>query len=305
MQMDFVNEIKRLKEEKNALILAHYYERDEVQDIADIVGDSYFLSKKAMESDKDIIVFCGVKFMAESAKILSPNKKVLIPNVQAGCPMADMADVDKLKEMKAKHPNALVVCYINSNTDVKALCDVSVTSSSAMDIMRNIPNEEIIFLPDKNLGSYIAEHFPEKKFILWDGYCITHRKVRPESIEEVKKLKPNALVLVHPECEKEVRDMADFLGSTGEIINYATKSDNKDFIIVTESGVLHELKKRNPDKNFYVPGKTMTCLNMKATTLEDVYEALLHEKHEVIIDEDLRVKAYNSLNNMHILSQRR
>lgn len=303
--MNIVGEIKKLKEEKNALILAHYYQRDEIQEIADIVGDSYFLSKKAMESDKDIIVFCGVKFMAESAKILSPNKKILIPNVHAGCPMADMADAEALKELKAKHPNALVVCYINSNTDVKALCDVSVTSSSAMDIMKNIDNEEIIFLPDKNLGSYIAEHFPEKKFILWDGHCITHKKVNPILITQIKSLKTNALVLVHPECEKEVRDMADFLGSTGEIIDYATNSDNKDFIIVTESGILHELKKRNPNKNFYVPGKSMTCLNMKATTLEDVYNALLNEETEVIIDEDLRVKAYNSLNNMHILSKRR
>lgn len=303
--MDLVKEIKKLKEEKNALILAHYYQKDEIQDIADVVGDSYFLSKKAMESDKEIIVFCGVKFMAESAKILSPDKKVLIPNVQAGCTMADMANIDKLKELKAKHPNALVVCYINSNTDVKALCDVSVTSSSAMKIMKNIPNEEILFLPDKNLGSYIAEHFPEKKFILWDGYCSTHKIIKPESINEIKATKPNALVLVHPECEKEIRDMADFLGSTGEIIDYATKSSEKDFIIVTESGVLHELKKRNPDKNFYVPNKAMTCVNMKATSLEDVYETLLHEKHEVVIDENLRVKAYNSLNNMHILSQRR
>ncbi|WP_315109684.1 quinolinate synthase NadA [Clostridium intestinale] len=300
--MNLVDEIKNLKKEKNALILAHYYQRDEVQDIADYVGDSYYLSKIAMNSPEQAIIFCGVKFMAESAKILSPNKKVYLPNSDAGCPMADMADVQSLVKLKEKHPNALVVSYINSNTDVKALCDVCVTSSSALNIIKNIPNEEIIFLPDKNLGEYIAEQFPNKKFYLWDGYCITHKKVKKETVQALKDLRPLAEVLVHPECEKEIRDMANFLGSTGEIIDYSVSSPKDEFIVLTESGVLHEMKKRSPHKNFYVPGITMTCINMKKTTLEDIYITLKEETNEIILDEDVRMKAYKALENMHILS---
>lgn len=300
--MNLVDEIKNLKKEKNALILAHYYQRDEVQDIADYVGDSYYLSKIAMNSPEQAIIFCGVKFMAESAKILSPNKKVYLPNSDAGCPMADMADVQSLAKLKEKHPNALVVSYINSNTDVKALCDVCVTSSSALNIMRNIPNEEIIFLPDKNLGEYIAEQFPNKKFYLWDGYCITHKKVKKETVQALKDLRPLAEVLVHPECEKEIRDMANFLGSTGEIIDYSVSSPKDEFIVLTESGVLHEMKKRSPHKKFYVPGTTMTCINMKKTTLEDIYITLKEETNEIILDEDVRMKAYKALENMHKLS---
>lgn len=300
--MNLVDEIKNLKKEKNALILAHYYQRDEVQDIADYVGDSYYLSKIAMNSPEQAIIFCGVKFMAESAKILSPNKKVYLPNSGAGCPMADMADVQSLSKLKEKHPNALVVSYINSNTDVKALCDVCVTSSSALNIMKNIPNEEIIFLPDKNLGEYIAEQFPNKKFYLWDGYCITHKKVKKETVQSLKDLRPLAEVLVHPECEKEIRDMANFLGSTGEIIDYSVNSTKDEFIVLTESGVLHEMKKRSPHKKFYVPGTTMTCINMKKTTLEDIYITLKEETNEITLDEDVRMKAYTALENMHLLS---
>ncbi len=300
--MNLVDEIKNLKKEKNALILAHYYQKDEVQDIADYVGDSYYLSKIAMNSPEQAIIFCGVKFMAESAKILSPNKKVYLPNSDAGCPMADMADVQSLAKLKEKYPNALVVSYINSNTDVKALCDVCVTSSSALNIMKNIPNEEIIFLPDKNLGEYIAEQFPNKKFYLWDGYCITHKKVKKETVQALKDLRPLAEVLVHPECEKEIRDMANFLGSTGEIIDYSVSSPKDEFIVLTESGVLHEMKKRSPHKKFYVPGTTMTCINMKKTTLEDIYITLKEETNEITLDEDVRMKAYKALENMHKLS---
>lgn len=303
MNNNLIDKILDLKKEKNAAILAHYYQRPEIQDIADYVGDSYYLSKVAQECKENTIVFCGVNFMAESAKILSPNKKILLPNSQAGCPMAEMADAESLAKLKQEHPNALVVCYINSTTEVKALCDVSVTSSSAMKIFQNIENDEIIFLPDKNLGEYIASHFPEKKFILWDGFCITHKKVKKENIEAIKNIKKDALVLVHPECESEVRAMADFIGSTGDIIDYGTKSPNNDFIIVTEDGVLHQLKKKNPTKNFYVPGNTMTCINMKKTVLEDVYESLLHDQYEIQIDEEIRVKALASLENMHKLAR--
>ena len=298
---NLVYKIKELKKEKNAIILAHYYERPEIQDIADYVGDSYYLSKIARDCKENIIVFCGVKFMAESAKILSPQKTVLLPNMDAGCPMAEMADAKTLAKVKEEHPNAAVVCYINSTAEVKALCDVSVTSSSAVKIIENIDKDEIIFLPDKNLGEYIAEKFPNKKFILWNGFCITHKKVKVENIEAIKILKPEAKVLVHPECESEVRAVADFIGSTGEIIDYATKSLSNEFVIVTEQGVLHELKKKNPSKNFYVPGTTMTCVNMKKIILQDVYESLLYNQHEIILDEEIRLKALASLENMHKL----
>lgn len=297
--MSLIENIIKLKKEKNALILAHYYQRPEIQDIADYVGDSYYLSKIAKESPEQLIVFCGVRFMAESAKILSPEKTILLPALDAGCPMADMAEVEALVELKKQHPNAAVVCYINSTAEVKAHCDVSVTSSNAVKILNKMNKKEIIFLPDKNLGSYLSEQMPDKKFILWPGFCITHRKVNPSNIADIKRIKPDALVLSHPECEKEVRDLSAFIGSTSEIIEYATKSNLKDFVIVTEQGVLHELKKRNPDKNFYTPGNTMTCVNMKKTTLEDVYDCLLNLSNSIEIDEEIRIKALNSLVNMH------
>jgi len=292
-----------LKKEKNAIIVAHYYQRPEIQEIADAVGDSYYLSKIAKDCSEQVIVFCGVKFMAESAKILSPEKTILLPALDAGCPMAEMADAEAVAKMKEEHPNAAVVCYINSTAEVKAHCDVCVTSSNAINIIRNIDKEEIIFLPDKNLGAYIAEKMPEKKFILWPGFCITHKKVRKENVLAIKELKPNAKILVHPECENEVRDIADFLGSTSEIIDYATNTPGEDFVIVTEEGVLHELKMKNPEKKFYVPGNTMTCINMKKTRLEDVYESLLNMQHQIEVDEDIRVKAYNSLMNMHKMAR--
>jgi quinolinate synthase len=214
-----------------------------------------------------------------------------------------MADADDLAEFKESHPNAAVVCYINSSTEVKALCDVCVTSSNALKIIKNIDKEEIIFLPDKNLGAYLQEQVPEKKMILWNGFCITHRKVRPENVLKTRELIPDIKILAHPECEKEVRDLADFLGSTGEIIDYATKHDFKNYLIVTEEGVIHELKKRNPGKNFYVPGNTMTCVNMKKTRLEDVLFSLENMKHQIQIDEAIRLKAYNSLMKMHEMAR--
>ena len=301
--MNFKEEITYLKKEKQALILAHYYQRPEIQDIADAVGDSYYLSKLAKDSKENTVVFCGVKFMAESAKILSPDKTILLPNIDAGCPMADMADSTEVLELKKVHPDAAVICYINSSTEVKALCDVCVTSSNALKIIRNVPNHKILFIPDKNLGQYLQERLPEKEFILWDGYCITHKKVLPEYITKIKEIKPEVKVLVHPECEKHVRDLGDFIGSTGEIISYATDNSFKEYLIVTEDGVLHELKKKNPKKTFYVPGKTMTCMNMKKTSLEDVYNSLLLTQHKVTIEEDIRLAAYTSLAMMHEMAR--
>ena len=299
--MDLVKEINRLKKEKKALILAHLYQPAEIQDIADIIGDSYFLSKKAVESDSELIVFCGVRFMAESAKILSPQKKVLLPAEESRCPMADMALTDRLQELKAQHPSAKVISYINTNLDIKAMSDVCVTSSSALKIMKNIKEKDIIFLPDRNLGSFIAEHFPEKNFILYQGFCPTHERVQKEDILELKKEYPDFEVLVHPECNKEVRNLANFIGSTSEIINYSATSKSNGFIVVTEEGVLHQMKLKSPNKKFIPLKNSMICPNMKMTNLQKVYDCLLNETNEIVIDEDSRIKAYNALQNMHKL----
>ena len=292
--------ILKLKKEKNAIILAHLYQIPEIQEIADYVGDSYYLSQVARDAKEDLIIFCGVKFMAESAKVLSPEKTVILPAPNAGCPMADMAEVEDVEEMIKKYPDAFKVCYINSSYEVKALCDASVTSSSALNIIKNIPNKQILFLPDQNLGGYISEFFPEKEFILWRGFCPTHHRITAEDIIKAKEEHPNVKVLSHPECSKEVRDLSDYIGSTSGIINYATECEDKEFIIATEEGVLHQLKKKNPDKKFYFP-EVMVCPNMEKTSLQDVYDALDGKKEEVILDEEIRKKALTSLENMHKL----
>ena len=294
--------ILKLKKEKNAIILAHLYQIPEIQEIADYVGDSYYLSKVARDAKEDLIIFCGVKFMAESAKILSPNKTVILPAEDAGCPMADMANAEDLAEKIKEYPDAFKVCYINSSYEVKALCDASVTSSSALEIMKNIPNKQILFLPDRNLGGYIAEFFPEKEFIQWKGFCPTHERISAEDITKLKEEHPNVKVLTHPECSKDVRDLSDYIGSTSGIINFATKCEDNEFIICTEQGVLHQLKKNNPDKKFYFP-ENMICPNMKKTTLQDVYDALTGKKEEVILDEEISKKALISLENMHKLGK--
>lgn len=294
--------ILKLKKEKNAIILAHLYEPDEIQEIADYVGDSYYLSKIARDCEEELIIFCGVKFMGESAKVLSPQKTIILPATNAGCPMADMAEASDLKEMIEKYPNAFKVCYINSSYEVKALCDVSVTSSSALDILKNVPNKEILFLPDRNLGSYIAEFFPEKEFILWEGFCPTHERLTSQEVLKAKQEHPNVKVLVHPECNKLVRDLADYIGSTSGIINYATKCEDNEFIICTEEGILYELNKRNPNKKFYFPER-MICPNMKKTSLEKVYDALCGKIDEVVLDKEISEKALTSLENMHKLGE--
>ena len=294
--------ILKLKKEKNAIILAHLYQPSEIQEIADYIGDSYYLSKIARDCDENLIIFCGVKFMAESAKILSPEKTVILPAQNAGCPMADMASAPDLKEMIEKYPDAFKVCYINSSYEVKALCDVSVTSSSALDILKNVPNEQILFLPDRNLGSYIAEFFPEKEFIFWQGFCPTHERITTEDVLKAKIKYPNVKVLAHPECNNEVRDLCDYIGSTSGIIDYATKCEDQEFIICTEEGILYELTKRNPDKKFYFPEK-IVCPNMKKTSLENVYDALCGKIDEVILDSEISEKALTSLENMHKLGE--
>ena len=300
MMNELSEKILKLKKEKNAIILAHLYQIPEVQEIADYVGDSYYLSQVARDAKEDLIIFCGVKFMAESAKVLSPDKTVILPAPNAGCPMADMAEVEDVEEMIKKYPDAFKVCYINSSYEVKALCDASVTSSSALNIMNNIPNKQILFLPDQNLGGYIAEFFPEKEFILWRGFCPTHHRITAEDVLNAKQEHPNVKVLAHPECSKEVRELSDYLGSTSGIIDYATKCEDNEFIIATEEGVLHQLQKKNPNKKFYFP-EVMVCPNMKKTRLQDVYDALDGKKEEVILDEEIRKKALTSLENMHKL----
>lgn len=302
--MGLKEDILKLKKEKNALVLAHLYEKAEIQEVADIVGDSYFLSKKAMESSKDIIVFCGVKFMAESAKILSPNKRILIPVNDTTCPMADMATVDKLKAMKLRNPKAKVVTYINSNGDIKALSDVCVTSSSAKAILNNIEEEEIIFLPDRNLGSYLQENIQNKKFILYDGFCPVHERVEEEEVLTLKNRYPNFKVLVHPECSKKVRDLGDFIGSTSELIDYSVEDGTNGFIVVTEEGVLYQMKEKSPNKTFIPIDNGMICPNMKKISMKDLYNCLINEEFEVHIEEELRLKAHKSLENMHLLSNK-
>ncbi|MGN9160088.1 quinolinate synthase NadA [Clostridium sulfidigenes] len=302
--MGLKEDILKLKKEKNTLVLAHLYEKAEIQEVADIVGDSYFLSKKAMESSKDIIVFCGVKFMAESAKILSPNKRILIPVNDTTCPMADMATVDKLKAMKLRNPKAKVVTYINSNGDIKALSDVCVTSSSAKVILNNIEEEEIIFLPDRNLGSYLQENIQNKKFILYDGFCPVHERVEEEEVLTLKNRYPNFKVLVHPECSKKVRDLGDFIGSTSELIDYSVQDGTNGFIVVTEEGVLYQMKEKSPNKTFIPIESGMICPNMKKISMKDLYNCLINEEFEVHIEEELRLKAHKSLENMHLLSNK-
>ena len=293
-----VEKILELKKEKNAVIVAHSYQIDEVQDVADIVGDSFALSKFCANNKADVIVFCGVHFMAESAKILSPEKTVLLPELHAGCPMADMVTPEALREMKAKHPGAVVVCYINSSADVKAECDVCCTSSNAVRVIKSIKEKDIIFVPDKNLGSYVADMVPEKNIILWQGFCPTHHKVKAAEVVKIKELHPDAELLIHPECQPEVVKLADFVGSTQQIIDYANKSNADKFIIGTEVGVLNILRRANPNKTFYLMAPGLTCPNMKKTTLQSVYNALNEMKYQIELNEEVRLKASKCLDRM-------
>ena len=296
--MDIKNEILRLKEERNAIIVAHLYQDGEIQDIADMVGDSFELSRYCASTDKDVIVFCGVHFMAESAKILSPHKTVLLPALDAGCPMANMANAEDLKKLKAKYPEAAVVCYVNTTAAVKAECDICCTSSIAVKVVRSLPNKQILFLPDRNLGQYIAKQVPEKEFIFWPGFCPTHNALTTMHVEEARTAYPNAVLAIHPEAPPEVVDMADFVGSTKQIIDFCTQSDKQEFIIGTEEGILHQLKLKNPEKKFYMLKYRFICPNMKKTTMELLYESLRDMKHEITLDEETIRKASLSLERM-------
>ncbi len=292
------DKILKLKKEKNAIILAHFYAPKESQEIADYVGDSFYLAKVAKTTKADIIVFCGVSFMGESAKIINPEKKVLMPDLSADCPMAHMADIKKIRELRELYEDLAVVCYINSTAELKANSDICVTSSNALEIAGKLPNKNIFFIPDKNLGRFVKEMLPEKNIILNDGYCPIHADMKKHQVQKQKEIHPKALVLAHPECEKEVCKLADFLGSTLDIINFANNSENKEFIILTEKGVLYELEKNNPDKSFYFVDEPPICPDMKLNSLSNILSVLENENNEITLDNELTKKALLPLERM-------
>jgi quinolinate synthase len=292
-----VKEIEKLKKERNAVIVAHNYQPDSVQVIADYIGDSFGLSKKAAELKEEVIVFCGVKFMAESAKIVSPEKIVLIPEINAGCPMADMADLESLKGFKQQHPDAAVVSYVNSSAAVKSESDICCTSSNAVKIVNLLPQEKIIFLPDKNLGDYVNKR-TDKEVIFWEGFCPTHHRVMLEDVKNSQEIYPDAPILAHPECRAEVLEKADYIGSTAGILDYAKKSDSEKLIIGTEKGLLYRLKKENPEKEFHLLSSQLICRNMKKTNLKKIFNSLKNMDGEIKIDEKIRIKAEKALQAM-------
>lgn len=286
--MTIQDEIKDLKQQRDAVILAHYYVRPEVQEIADYIGDSFYLSKVAEKLENRVIVFCGVSFMGESGALLSPNKQVLMPDMDADCPMAHMVTREEVEAARKVCDNLAVVCYINSTAEIKSWSDVCVTSSNAVQIVKNLPNQNILFIPDKNLGRYVAEQVPEKNVMLVKGFCPVHEHMRAEEIRELKEKYPEAEVLAHPECNEAVLGLADYIGSTSGIISHATESGKQEFIIATESGVLYELKKRNPQKRFYFPKTEPVCADMKKITLEKVLHVLRTGENRAQVPEALR-----------------
>ncbi|WP_342304127.1 quinolinate synthase NadA [Methanolobus sp. ZRKC5] len=291
-----IEKIQELKKERNAVILAHNYERGEIQDIADFTGDSLGLSKQAMEQEAEVIVFCGVHFMAESAAILSPEKTVLLPEKYAGCPMASMITADALREEKMKYPDAAVVCYVNSTAEVKAESDICCTSANAVEVVNSLEENEILFVPDKNLADYVSR-YSTKKIIPWEGYCPTHNQILVTDVIKAKKEHPDAEVLAHPECRRDVIDMADKVFSTTGMVEYA-KNSGDEFIIATESGILHKLEKDNPGKRFYSVSEFAVCPEMKAIDLDSLLNSLEKMQHVITVPEDIRVKARIALDRM-------
>jgi quinolinate synthase len=296
--MNAAEEIALLKKERNAVILAHNYTRGEVQDVADYTGDSLELARRATQVDADVIVFCGVWFMAETAKILNPGKTVLIPDPSAGCPMADMITGAQLRELKAQNPGAKAVCYVNSTAEVKAECDICVTSGNAEKVMsRFAPDEKILFVPDQHLGGHVSGLL-NRSYTLWPGFCPIHAAITVESIETARRLHPGAPVLVHPECSKDVRDAADHQLSTGGMCQFAKESDTKEFIVGTEIGILHRLRKENPGKLFHPVSEEIVCSDMKKITLDNLARCLREMKHEVTVPEDISTRAKRAINAM-------
>lgn len=294
--------IRTLRDKRNAVILAHYYVDGAVQDAADYVGDSYYLSRVAMDSSASVIAFAGVRFMAESAKILSPGKTVIMPDSSANCPMAHMVSDTDILAVRAQHDDLSVVSYINSTTRVKAVSDVCVTSSNAVKVISKLQSRYILFVPDKNLGNYVEGFFPDKSFIFLDGFCPTHNLISVESVRELLSDHPGSRVLAHPECSRDVLALADYIGSTSGIIYEAAGSKDDTFIVCTEEGVRHRLVKDNPSKTFLFPHSTPICPDMKKITLENLEDALTHMRDPIEIDEDLRQRALIPLLKMHELA---
>ncbi len=301
---EMYEQINKWKKEKNVVILAHYYQRPEVQDIADYVGDSLALSQKAALTDAKVIVFCGVHFMAETAKLLSPDKKVLLPVLEAGCSMANMMNEEQIKKYKEEHPDTIILMYVNSTAAVKQYADVCVTSSNAIKIIDHYAKlgKPMLYGPDQNLGYYTMQQ-KGIKFDVWNGFCCIHHNQKPETVLKMKEEHPNALFIAHPECKLNVLDLADYVGSTKQLIEFTCKSDAKEFIVGTEMGVIHQMEKLNPDKKFYLLNKTLKCYDMKLTTLEDVYKCIENLSNEIIIPEDVAKKARKCVDKMLELSK--
>lgn len=293
-----VDSINKLKKEKNAIILAHCYQPVEIDLVADFVGDSLALSQKAAQTKADIIVFAGVFFMAQTAKILSPNKKVLLPQIEAGCRMADMITYKQLIEFKSKYPDIPTVCYVNSTAEVKSECDMCCTSSNAVNVVKSMNAEKILFLPDTYLGKWVEKQLGNVEVITYPGFCPTHLQIRPVDIENIREKYPNALVLAHPECHTTVSEMADYVGSTTGIMNYVKNSDHNEFVIATEQGVTDRLKRDYPDKIFIAIKDNIICPNMKMTSLEDILEVLENETNEIFVNEEIAQKAVKCIDRM-------
>lgn len=291
-------QIRDLLKRHNGVLLAHNYMRDEVQEIADITGDSLALSIEAAKTDADVIVFCGVHFMAESAAILSPGKKVLLPRPDAGCPMADMVTAEALEQLKAEHPGVPVVTYVNSSAEVKAHSDICCTSANALKVVRSLPQDELIFVPDRNLGRWVAKFVPEKRFIFWEGYCPTHERMTLQAVQQKKVEHPDALFICHPESAPAVSALADHVCSTSGMYDYCRTSPAKKFIIGTEAGILYKLRLDSPDKEFILASPALFCPNMKLTSLEDVLLALQTLSPVVSVPEEIRLKAKGALDRM-------
>ncbi len=303
--MNTSEKIRSLKQEKDVVILAHYYVDGDVQEIADFVGDSYALAKKAALVDQKNILFAGVSFMGESAKLLNPGKHVYMVDATAGCAMADMIDADEVRRIRAKYPEAAVVCYVNSNAEVKAESDVCVTSSNAIKVVSRMEQKQIYFIPDNHLAHFVAEKLPEKEFIFHDGYCPIHQKIDKASLSAVKEAHPQALVLTHPECDAEILALSDYVGSTAEIIDYTRDCDATEYIIATETGVFHQLEKENPTKKFYPVNHCQVCPDMKKITLEKIENILenLDKQEEIVLDERMMEQAKRPLEQMLALAK--
>lgn len=292
---EIIKKIKKLKKEKKAIILSHVYQIGEVQDIADYIGDSLGLSRKAANIDGDVIVFCGVQFMAETAHILNPTKTVLLPDKTADCGLADMITVEELITWKKNYPNAAVVSYVNSSAAIKAESDICCTSANAIDVVNSCPQDNILFLPDRNLGSYVAER-TDKNIVLWNGFCYVHEKIKPEQLRQLKKSYPTAEIIVHPECTQEIRHMSNFIGSTSQMLQYVTQSDQQEFIVGTEDNFIHQLKKKNPKKIFYPVGSS--CIGMNRINLEKIKLSLEQSKYKIHLPHSIQSRAKKALDKM-------